>query len=459
MNWRMKSVCAAWLGMLFIGGCDLDNGVRPESPPLQPPCFSQVQAEPEHILLGEQTTLSCSAYDNLGSEIHYGWTGPEGTHIEGQGSTVTASADHTGFFYFRVEATNAAGASESGVVVGVGARTAPPVLWQRSCGDVYSTFIAERAAMTSSGGFVLVGERGGYCCVSGHGFVRVIDAEGNEAWTADGPTYSRYLGVVQTSNGDFITAGGSGYDVYSVNIGVARYSADGDTLWERQYGGPGWDQACNILALNDSLFVVPATTDMRGVSAIQLLWINGRGDSLKAVTIAESPGLVAHNMQKTTDGGFVIVGRQDSTNLLLIRLDPEGTVVWSRTYSGFADYQTYSVSPTPEGGYVVAADTSVVRFNSAGDLLWRRNHVVGAPYGNNHLRDVVADDLGYLLVGTCDIFNYPQGSFFKRVNSEGDLVWYYVNNDYQTAITLLPAAEGSHVLATSAGILLCLGAE
>ena len=66
-------------------------------------------------------------------------------------------------------------------------------------------------------------------------------------------------------------------------------------------------------------------------------------------------------VDKTTDGGYVIVGITESpdiskggTDAWLIRLDANGDTLWARAYGAASGDQAFYVQQTADGGFIVA---------------------------------------------------------------------------------------------------------
>jgi hypothetical protein len=106
----------------------------------------------------------------------------------------------------------------------------------------------------------------------------------------------------------------------------------------------------------------------------------------------------AYDVQQTLDGGFVVAGGTRSSDrditenhggedYFILKLGPDGSKEWVRTYGGSLDDRAVSVVQTPDGGYLVcgyilsddgdilynhgAADIWVLKLNADGDVKWQ----------------------------------------------------------------------------------------
>ena len=92
-----------------------------------------------------------------------------------------------------------------------------------------------------------------------------------------------------------------------------------------------------------------------------------------SVTLGGGGDDFAHAVALSGDGGYVIAGETRSSGAgsqdgLLVKLDADGTEVWSRTYGGPERDIVYAVQKTSGGGYVLAGETHSAAAASGGDL-------------------------------------------------------------------------------------------
>lgn len=78
----------------------------------------------------------------------------------------------------------------------------------------------------------------------------------------------------------------------------------------------------------------------------------------------------------TSDGGFVIAGSaesQNNTDLVLIKVDAAGNVVWTRRFGGAGDEVPTAIRETPEGELVVCGTNTIGNFATVFLLKTNRN--------------------------------------------------------------------------------------
>jgi hypothetical protein len=79
------------------------------------------------------------------------------------------------------------------------------------------------------------------------------------------------------------------------------------------------------------------------------------------------------SIEQTPDGGYIVAGFTDPIGLLrsdiwILKLQPNGTVEWQRTYGGWRDDSAFPMTLSSEGGVVVAGRTS--SFGTSSTDLW-----------------------------------------------------------------------------------------
>ena len=168
--------------------------------------------------------------------------------------------------------------------------------------------------------------------------------------------------------------------------------------------------------------------------------------------------------QQTADGGFVISGYSENGSLhgylaLLIKLDADGLLEWSKTYQcvelGYGA-TSYAVTQTADGGYVLGGflvnDITKVlnhgpflaKTDEYGELVWMRAY--GGSATVYDLRDIEETPHGDLLV--CG--NTSGKLILSKFNANGDLLWNFV-------MTELPSVVGHDLELTPDGGCIMVG--
>ena len=148
----------------------------------------------------------------------------------------------------------------------------------------------------------------------------------------------------------------------------------------------------------------------------------------------------AFRTRRLADGGFVLAGFTDSagaggTDALLMRLDPEGRPLWSRTYGGAQGERAVDVVPLPDGGFVVSGETAsegagkrdvmLLRTDAQGETVWRRAY--GTANTDRGFSLAAMPDGGFLVMGLRvaegDDDYAKRDALLLRTDAEGNELW------------------------------------
>ncbi len=150
-----------------------------------------------------------------------------------------------------------------------------------------------------------------------------------------------------------------------VNDGfVTKIQTSSSLLWAKTYGGSGDDYGPSIQQTSDGGWIVAGRTDSSGEGLLDI-WVK-KLDKAGAVTWQKTYGGTgdehAFSIQQTSDDGYIVAGFTNSSgaglnDLLILKLTSTGAVTWQKTYGGTGDDFGYSVQQTSEGGYIVSGFT------------------------------------------------------------------------------------------------------
>ncbi len=237
------------------------------------------------------------------------------------------------------------------------------------------------------------------------------------------------------SNGDlfvggFCNAGGNG----EADLMAMRLDSSGTVIWNYYYGTGGDEYfAGGDVTPNEELLLM---TNSNVQDAVGVIKVDGNGDTVWTKLYSEGVGaqVVGFSIYATSDGGFAILGANDSVNgeanAKIIRCDSNGNVMWSRIYPTWGDPVQFT--QCSNGDCVFASkdgmmQTTMCRITANGDSIWKKVYV-GAYYEQVSDIDAIGNDV--IVTGTYgDIFQFQTLCFVRRISSSGNVVWEKILDD------------------------------
>jgi len=167
---------------------------------------------------------------------------------------------------------------------------------------------------------------------------------------------------------------------------------------------------------------------------------------------------LAHWIQQTSDGGFIIAGETSSSgagfaDFWILKLNANGEVAWQKTYGGSNDDIAYSIQQTSDGFIVVGMSDSfsnplgdiwVLKLSTNGEVIWQKTY---RESGSNLARYVLSISDGFVVAGETSSFGTGNADFWVlKLNSSGDVIWQKTyggsNNDRIYSIQKTPSDNG-----------------
>ena len=189
---------------------------------------------------------------------------------------------------------------------------------------------------------------------------------------------------------------------------LIKLNAEGILQWSQYYGGSFTDTPAGVVETADGGFLLVGTSDSNDVDIsankgsydIWLVKASSTGVLEWEKSYGGSQLDQASAITETTDGNFIIVGdtRSDdgdishnkgASDLWVLKISPQGTLLWEKTFGG-TDFDTgRSVCLASDGGFYVAGhsrssegdltlnngqnDAWVMKINSEGNLMWQKS--------------------------------------------------------------------------------------
>jgi hypothetical protein len=306
------------------------------------------------------------------------------------------------------------------------------ILWSRIYGgDRYDE--ANAVQPTPEGGYIMVGYTQSFGLGRwGNGFVMKVDKGGDTLWTKQfgGPGSDVLVSVQVLSDSGYIMTGLSDSEANFEQLWLVRMNKSGAILWQKSYGGATKDIGYSVRRMSDGGFMIAGVSNSfgGGDEDFWLLRTNANGDSLWAKRYGTSGRDYGYDMKPTNDGGFIVTGPTNDMFVWLVKLNASGDTLWTRTFGGALYQESTGVIETSDGGFLISGSATpasgdlqalLVKTDSLGNQVWSR--LYGTANYDEGRQVVESPSGGYLLAANG---GYPDMQYwFVRVNATGDTLW------------------------------------
>lgn len=211
------------------------------------------------------------------------------------------------------------------------------------------------------------------------GWIVNVDGSGSKIWQTALKTTSTgsLLSVVGTADGGTISAGEINVSGRLYDFWVTKVDAVGKVVWDRNYGGLNNDYARQVINTTDGGVIVSGYTDSNngdvksnnGSSDLWVLKLDADGNFVWQKNYGGTGSDSYGGITACSDGGYILCGITDSNNsgdvpatkgstdILVIKIDANGNKVWSKTFGGTGLDGAISVLGDADGGCTVAGFT------------------------------------------------------------------------------------------------------
>ena len=288
---------------------------------------------------------------------------------------------------------------------------------------------------TSDGGYVLAGAA--YSLSNFHGWVLKLDHEGSVQWskTYGGPGSDYFSTKSQTKDGGYILTGNTesfGSSFHSSNGRVLRLDSAGDITWQEAFEGQDiyWAEPTsdNGIILAGTVCVFGSTVQVAGAWVFKL---DTNGNTVWQKAFEATANNQAHSLKETSDGGYVVAAHS-TLGAWILRLDPNGNLLWQKSYSEGYGTIAISTSEASDKGFLIAGGAAqgpwILKLDVKGNMVWQKTY--GGP-GSDSANVISESGGGYLLKGTTDSFGAGgRDVWIARLDASGDFIWQrtYIQN-------------------------------
>lgn len=232
--------------------------------------------------------------------------------------------------------------------------------WRKAYG-AYGSEEAQAVRWAGEDRIVVAGSTGSGGAGASDLYLMALDGAGTRLWstTIGTAAVEQAADLRVLPDGSLLIAGntndGGDYDGLLV-----KTDASGEVIWQRNYGGSDWDFFRELIVLANGELMIVGQTFQPGVDGeVWMLRLSADGDPIDEYRYG-GPGEQNGTALCATADGFALVGSTgigDAADVLMIRVDNDGGVLWSSTYGGDSLDVAYDVVSTLDGGFSLVGIT------------------------------------------------------------------------------------------------------
>lgn len=268
-----------------------------------------------------------------------------------------------------------------------------------------------------------------------------------------------------TSDGGYITVGttASADGLVPANFGIAdmllsKLDSLGNVEWVKNLGGSNLEEGYSVYQTVDGGYFITGYTRSNDVNVasnygLKDIWVvktSGLGIIQWENTYGGTNDERAYYSTQTADGGYILAGYTESNNndvtfnngaadVWIVKMDSAGTLQWQKSYGGTGFDYGYHISETPDGGYIITAnsdsndgdvtgyhggtsDVWIIKVNNIGTIEWEQC------YGGSSLE-----------YGTTAYSTSDGGYIFSAYTSSNDMDITFTHGDFESWVVKLNA--------------------
>jgi hypothetical protein len=287
-----------------------------------------------------------------------------------------------------------------------------------------------------------------------------LDAAGQVLWAhaIGGPEYDVAGAMTMASDGGIVCAGSTRSFNGNTPDDVYFFKTDtfGNMLWSRTFGTADVDVASALVRTADNGYAITGFTRNGALRRVLLIRTDSNGDTLFVRTyggVGDDQGV---EMYETADGGFVITGKTFSqtlgeSDILLLRTDALGNLLWAKSFGGQWWDEGAGITRLMDGNYLISGSTIsfgqgdfdilVLKTDTSGNILWGKTY--GGPKTDASYTARENADSSIVISGYTNSMGYGQdlrmagaeysaggdrgddstNVFLMKINSIGDTLW------------------------------------
>jgi len=315
---------------------------------------------------------------------------------------------------------------------------APDTSWTKLYGGPGSD-VAYAVQQTFDEGYIIAGSTESYGNGATDVWLLKTDDTGDTLWTKTygGSGADVAHEVLQTSDSGYVLVGTTSSFSNGTQVYVIKTNGDGDSVWTKTYGEMYDDSGWSILQTSDMGYIICGQNSAQYYKYVYLIKTDENGEPVWFQTYGPIPESGGHSVREITGGGFIITGFVadpcgDYYNIYLIQTGTNGDTMWTKEIGPETiDQKGFSVHQTSDRGFIItgytetqsfANDVYIVRTNPVGDTIWTKTY--GGSYDDEGYSIQSTPDSGYIIAGMTYISPpTAEDIYIFEIDDNGNIAW------------------------------------
>ena len=234
--------------------------------------------------------------------------------------------------------------------------------------------------------------------------------------------------VLLATDGGYYTVGGIGKifeDDREGGVLLLKTDEDGDIEWLKVYGGEEFDIGWSIIQAEDGNLVISGETNSFGAGGMDayLIKVDPDGNEIWSKTYGTALDETVSAVKQTFDSGYLLIGNQ---------VDPEDIIADPDT-AGYA-------------GYAGRSNIHIIKTDADGNEVWSRTY--DSDENIIAYSGLVTPDGSYVLLATITYFPGSDNDIYLlKIDQKGDEVWVRTfEEDAYAGYTIMETSDGHYLI-------------
>ena len=248
----------------------------------------------------------------------------------------------------------------------------------------------------------------------------------------EGPDYGAFFDMALTQDGNVLAVGATNHlhmPPYSGDVLLMEFDLDGEVLWERSWGGSGYEQGWSVTPAGDGGYYVFGETDSYGAGDRDffLLKITADGTEDWFQTYGGAHREWPYGMLQLSNGDLLLYGFTEASagerDQYALRVDSGGDTIWQYTVESSEEELVRDALETEEGDLILAVivgeDGKLLELDADGNVQWEQRYELDGWQFASQIAQT--EDGGFLLAGFSMDSSQQADIWLAHCASTGDL--------------------------------------